>query len=374
MSSKVAILTQPLGHNYGGIMQNFALQHVLKEMGHIPVNLDIRRNSPILRRYVAALYHSIKEKHIHRVPSEQDYEAVYRHTNAFVQKYISKSEPLYSSKDLQVYYERNHFNAFIVGSDQVWRESYVPRIEDYFLGFVGSDDPAKKISYAASFGEDYIPIAQTRQQACVKLLQRFDAVSVREDSAVNLLKNRFGVEASWVLDPTMLLSRQNYVDLLQLDEKPDDRIFVYVLDRTLNKMSIVESVAEKLGVSFYEGLPQKKITDLCNDISECIMPPVESWLESILNARYVVTDSFHGAVFSIIFKKPFICLGNKIRGNARFDSLRKIYPELEVVEEKEHFMERLTTKWTLNDCDFIVQKKEDAIRFLENGLRSIQIR
>lgn len=217
------------------------------------------------------------------------------------------------------------YDAFIVGSDQVWRPSYNQHLEQAFLNFTENWKNVKRIAYAASFGVDNWEFTKKQTEECKRLVQKFDFVSVREDTAVNLCKEHLGIEATHVLDPTLLLSANDYqklIDGLKISDSP--YVFSYLLDESEEKIDILEDISKRLN------LPVRKIK-LEKDISKIPMsklksltyPSIQEWLASFAQADFVVTDSFHGTVFSIIFNKPFVVLPNKGRGVARFESLLK---------------------------------------------------
>ncbi|MCR6653793.1 MAG: polysaccharide pyruvyl transferase family protein [Cellvibrionaceae bacterium] len=126
----------------------------------------------------------------------------------------------------------DRLDGIIVGSDQVWRPAYTPRVESYFLDFLGNDK--LKIAYAASFGSDDWSFSKEQLFTFLRAIKEFDFVSVREISAVDVIKAKCGVEAKCVLDPTLLLSAQHYMDLVnRLGHCSfDGELFCYSLDET----------------------------------------------------------------------------------------------------------------------------------------------
>lgn len=199
-TKRIHILTHPLGANYGGIMQAYALQQALRKMGYEPVTLDIPfdRRSP-LRRWAKSRLLALK--HIPYDQSKRAERTVLQHTARFVEQHITLSPPLRSDTKLREYYRQQPAHAYIVGSDQVWRQAFVPMLDDYFFRFIPETDDVRRIAYAASFGVDPVDIAPERTALYSDLLSRFVAISVREHSAVPILKQRFGASAQWVLDP-----------------------------------------------------------------------------------------------------------------------------------------------------------------------------
>lgn len=331
--SKVAILTQPLGPNYGGILQAFALQHVLREMGHQPITLDRRSKRSRFRATASLakggfLWMTGRQRRIRRLPSAKESETICRHTNRFVSEHITRSVPIKTTNQLRHYAQQESFDAFVVGSDQVWRKAYSPCMPNYFLDFLPEESQAKRIAYAASFGIGTWEFTEAETQLYSRLAKRFDLISVREDSAVALCREHLGVEATHVLDPTMLVDRSVYEELAMSRYAHPSKgdLFCYILDRTPEKSRLVSETAEEQGLIPFEILPRGyRSLAQRDDLSEAVMPPVEQWLRSFMDAKYVITDSFHGTVFSFLFKKPCIVIQNAFRGNDRFQSLLKVF-------------------------------------------------
>lgn len=335
---KIAILTQPLNINYGGILQCYALQTVLTGMGHNVTILNRRYAKPKFKQMMmrfASLAKCIVRKclfgqkditlmnpwaenyNIHKQTKEENI----RNTEIqrFIQEHINLSKPLRSSLELREYIEADDFECIIIGSDQVWREIYSPCIEDYFLGFLPENDNRLKITYAASFGTADSPISEEHLKNCIPLAKCFSSISVREQSGVEIMKNIFGLDAKLHIDPTLLLSAKQYKFPVKNAEKGG--LVSYILDETDDKNAILEDVSETLH------LKNKKLRlNTTNQGDDAVvLPSIEEWLSSFANAEFVVTDSFHGCVFSIINHKPFIAIANKERGLERFISLLETF-------------------------------------------------
>ena len=155
---------------------------------------------------------------------------------------------------------------------------------------------------------------ERRNRKVSSLLKTFDLVSVREASGVTMCKNLFGVLAQHVVDPTMLLDVEVYKKLLHLHEHSAKTVATYLLDNSAAKQAFVQQVANSYDLTTVDLYPKKR-----GKFS--VYKSIIYWLESILNAEKVVIDSFHGMVFSILFNKQFVVLGNEKRGMARFQSL-----------------------------------------------------
>lgn len=334
---KIGILTQPLHTNYGGLLQAYALQTTLNRLGHDSLILDRHFPQPNTLRLFLGKTKRIALKYIAGrnnvevnpfVPTQQQRDTYGRETNKFIHKYLNKSEVLFSTGALKLEAERHHFDAFIVGSDQVWRLQYSPCITNYFLDFLEGVSDIKRITYAASFGLDHWHFTEKTTRQCKQLAQQFDAISVREDSGIDLCRQYLGVDAVHVLDPTMLLDSDDYRTLALAEGEPEStgNLMTYILDPSDEKSAIIERVASTLGLKPFTVMPKQKLTSKTQCcIEDCVFPPVSKWIRGYIDAKFVVADSFHGCVFAILFNIQFIAVGNRQRGMARFVSLLRQY-------------------------------------------------
>lgn len=328
---KIGILTLPLGINYGGILQAWALQEVLQSMGHEVVILNRQYGYPSVKLFLQRSFSVLKCIVKRYILSDKDiiinnplasYYRTYYYDEEDMKKFIhdnfSVSPSLRTSKKLFRYVKENRVEAIVVGSDQVWRAEYSPYITDYFLDFLPKDYPMKRIAYAASFGGEECDIPLNLLPVCMKSLEFFDAVSVREEAGKSLLEKIFSRKASLVLDPTLLLRRQDYEKIMNREnDVQTGGLIHYILDENEAKNQIVNDVAFSLGLS------KRQLTISPRDAEGKLgkLDTISFWLNTIANANFVITDSFHGCVFSIIFNKPFIAIANKGRGISRFVTL-----------------------------------------------------
>lgn len=323
---RIGILTLPLHTNYGGILQAYALQTVLERMGHeVHVIEKKRRPLSIPIQKMPFCYGKRIVKNIigRKCPIfyEQKYNReqpiIRQNTDKFIKKYIHIAE-----YDVFSDIKESEYDAIVVGSDQVWRPKYfgLNQIENAYLKFAEGWN-IKRIAYAASFGTDEWEYTPKQTEECGRLLRMFDVVSVREDSAVNLCKKHFGVEAQHVLDPTMLLGKEDYIKLFTDANTPKSKgnLLCYILDENEEKTALVKRIADEKGLKPFNVKSQSD--DVNSPLSERIQPPLEQWLRGFYDAEFVVTDSFHACVFSILFNKPFLAVGNTERGMSRFKSL-----------------------------------------------------
>lgn len=332
---KIAIITQPLFHNYGGLLQNFALQTVLKRLGHEPVTLRRPRSVNWVRICLSDIKTLLmwclgkgKSRPFPYLALQIKRIRAQRHTNYFIRRYISHTPGLQSKEENAEYIRRHGIKAVIAGSDQVWRPLFNPDLGRSFLNFTEAFDVIR-LAYATSFGlEHWGEFTPESTEMCRQLVSRFKAVSVREDSAVELCRRHLGIEAQWLLDPTMLLDADDYRDLIRREHEPpsEGNLFCYILDREPHKSAIIQQVAHHLNLTPFERMPKRPLQDAESaSLRELTFPTVTAWLRAFDDAKFVIVDSFHGAVFSIIFNKPFIVIGNELRGMARFHSLLRMF-------------------------------------------------
>jgi len=346
-SMKIGIISLPVTFNYGGLLQAFALKTVLQRMGHTATLIsphveNVREWFLPSSKYatLSAIKHFLRVKILNR-GRESDailsqIEWAERSTAMFREFIDNRLCPLsgvqYSDLKPQDY------DALIVGSDQVWRPRYFGhrrfRMPQYvttryfrnaYLRFARRWN-VRRIAYATSFGTDKWEYPWLQTRLCARLARRFDAVSVREQSAVGVVKKRFGVQAQHVLDPTMLLTADDWSALIssfsfnRLAAATPPHHNQLIISYLLNTNDSVKAILTEI-----ERAVKQPATDAfaCVDAAsgETIKTPVEEWVRRFRDCTYVITDSFHACVFSIIFRKQFIVTGNAERGNARFASL-----------------------------------------------------
>lgn len=368
---KIGILTLPYNNNYGGYLQSYALMRILKEMGHQSILLYRRHDFDVRRHkwnYIKYFIKQLLKLHIPQAYRSPEYFHRMRGANmlTFVDKYIEpKTQPIYSSSALYKEIKKHRLDAVILGSDQLWRPDYGPCIKDYFLTEISGND-IKKVSYAASFGNAAPSFTEEEKYSCGKAISEFTAVSVREKSGLDIIK-RFGWKTKstpvQVLDPTMLLTAEDYDKELQTTNKnAKGKIFCYVLDSNPSTKETINETAKELGKDIYE------ISDIQK--GDSVLPSIEEWLTAIRDADYVITDSFHGTVFSIIFQKQFVSLVNQQRGAERFYDL---LGDLKLTERCLKDICLLSSilshniNWDLSQ-NILREKKKDSIEYINTSI------
>ena len=253
-------------------------------------------------------------------------------------------------------------DAFIVGSDQVWRYLYTKEtIITYFLGFLPRNHKFKRIAYSVSFGSEQWEAPEPITQKCRKLASLFSSISVREKDGICLCRDVLQVKAKVTLDPTMLLSNEIYKQLVCTKSEVTSKfLLTYILDVTSEKSMFVDRLSAFLGLDIkVHPSPDANRLRVYNpdnyefDYNEnTSVPSVEEWLQNFLEAEFIITDSYHGSVFSIMFNKPFVVVANVKRGTSRIKNL------LEHFQLSHRFIEEESTLGSvLNDI-----RKEDWTR------------
>lgn len=308
MVKRIGILTLSHNENFGGIIQTVALSHWLTSHGREVTLMD--RRSPLSRAQALALplLEHVPFQNIGGVRRRGMSRK--RHRSFIDSHFTRRTAVLRSSSEMEQAVRDHKLDAVIVGSDQVWRISYAhpSTVTDFFLGF-GDADAFRRISYAASFGVETWNFPNLTADVS-RLLSRFDAVSVREASGVDICRDVLGrSDAQHVLDPTLLVPASFHSKICAaVPETSQKNVLCYMLDNP----DIRALVLSELGPDYVERtLSLTHSTDVT----------VPMWLASFRDSDFVITDSFHGTIFSIIFEKPFIAISNAGRGAARFTSL-----------------------------------------------------
>lgn len=369
---KIGVITLPLHINYGGILQAYALQRVLQDIGHDVVLLDSYPKCPqlhpfplqqmfYLKRLLKKFFtpHSATPIFNEKIQIERYNKK--EHIRNFYRKHIRHID-----FNQRMRLNPKDFDALVVGSDQIWRPMYCSNIANSYLEFAEHWTNIKRISYATSFGTNDWEYTKEQTMRCSQLVQIFNAVSVREETGIALCNTHLGIDPTWVLDPTLLVDTKHYMEHIEktTKENPPRMCLSYMLDETEEKNTILQHIVEE---QRYNLVSYKNIDNQDNNN----VPSVEEWLKAFHDANFVFTDSFHGCVFSIIFNKPFIVYGNKERGMARFNSLLKIFGlEDRLVTSKEEAEKAIAQPIDWEKINTIKKEwQEKSINFLKENLK-----
>lgn len=302
---KVGILTfqWASNQNFGASLQSYACKKLLDKILNVE-NTEIINFTPVNLTLKGKILSFITVKN-------------FREYNSKFLKLTKKIQNIKDFKNLN-----NKFDIFVVGSDQVWRPIWFgEKSLHYFFDFV--DDNKKKIAYAASFGVDYWEGTPELTEKIKPLIKKFDHISVREESGIDICKNTFGIDnAVCVLDPTLMISREDYQPILDdwQDKSHLKKKYIshMLLDDTAELKKESQNIADYLGsdINYIKGKSFKifgKNKILSNKVSQ--------WLTYLKDTELVITDSFHCTVFSLIFHKKFVVVANPVRGVARLETL-----------------------------------------------------
>lgn len=378
---RIGILTLPPNANYGGILQAYALQTVLEGQGHQVVVFDRQISQKNITLYKRPWIYSkrfikkyiLRKKSLEVFQERKDFnkECIIRaNTQIFINSHIHRYV-VNKLNDIK----KEDFDAIVVGSDQIWRMLYfksswnTDKASDAFLGFSKGWN-ILRIAYAASFGTNETDVASNEIEECKNAIRHFDAISVREEEGVSICHKIFGVNAIKVLDPTMLLTKENYSSLFsnKFESSPNKPFLAkYILDETPQIEAFINRIAKTKSLEI-------KDTNLAGWGNLYHVPtsqiPVEDWLHCFSEADLIINDSFHATVFSILFHKQFFVIVNKERGASRIISLLGMLG----LEDR-----MITTLGKLPKERYIDYKKVDSIlsterqhsmSFLMNNLRN----
>lgn len=339
--AKINLLTIHWGCSYGGTMQTYATIKTLRQLGHevVLINLVHPKTNYLFRNTRSiSLFIRIVQFSLFR----------YFYFGKTTNKMFSIEEKYLPKADYT-----------IVGSDQVWNSDITTSLKaSYFLDFVKE---GQKLSYASSFGKSDWTEDENYTNYIKKQLDEFKAISIREVSGLQICKNVFGINAIQVIDPTLMHS--NYDELIK-SNKPIHEIFPFLLAKTNNNKKICELVSHELGIPLYSR----------NRIRNYFGRSPKEWLRRMKNSSYIITDSFHGLAFSIIFHKQFLVVCADVRKFTRLQSLLSLlHLEERFIKSPEDLANRIdiiqkVVDYTLIDSILDSERKK-SLCYLNNNLK-----
>ncbi|MBQ9341877.1 MAG: polysaccharide pyruvyl transferase family protein [Lachnospiraceae bacterium] len=363
---KVGVVTFHRAYNYGAVLQTWALQKALKNIGvtpfvinyHIP-SMDrlydpIRKKNPILRGLKTIKVYLTKPYHLRR-------RKVYR---AFFAKNYDMYGDFVSADDMK----NLPFDAVITGSDQVFNTSHTGGVDPaFFLTFVHK--PVRKISYAASLGGDTFKAEE--EDKIAEALKTFDYLSVRERGAVFAVSALSGKDVSIVPDPTLLLSKEDYEELKEPCKLKGTRdghyILVYMMERNEELIKLANKISHDTGLPIAQR-SYEKIFD--NETELLYEHGPDEFLSVIENADYVITNSFHGTVFSLIYEKPFLSMLHSETGLRVTDLLKEVGLTDHILYNTSEY--KGIEQFNINNTESLAKRKSElkksGIDFLKKAL------
>lgn len=332
----VGIITFHFAHNQGAVLQCYALQRFIKDMGHnvkvinyCPDYHTIRYTStpnPFImarnifnlskdNKFTSRVYKSIREfaKGIYINITRKNRK---REKNflIFINKNLNLTKKYKTLKSLQKDFPL--LDVYVTGSDQLWNPELSNKSFDpaYFLDF--GNAAIKKITYAVSLKERY---TDQEKEIMKNLCKNLNAISIREKNIV--ADEIFGEKYSVCVDPTLLYNEEDYESIISEKIEDEPYVFVYGFETSDLIIGAVETISKELGVKVINGSPRR--VKIQNAINRDDYGPNE-FLSYIKNAEFVITNSFHGTAFSLIFKKKFVTISHTTRGMRMIELLEKL--------------------------------------------------
>lgn len=336
--------------NYGSVLTYYALGKVLLDMDLLPIMI--------------------------RIPKIDggDWENITNRNIEFMKKYFYVSKPRIYEKMREV----NQFcDSFMLGSDQLWVSNYNKLVGyTFYLDF--ANENKKKIAYATSLGYDKYN-GDLKDTEIVKiLLSRFDAISVRERSGVDICKDEFNVSAERMLDPVFLCDIKNYDDLAKVSKINEEELYIlcYILDPTDEKRQAIRVLEERYNIKSLIVLDMKTYDDISKrwqgeNILSVEDVGIEEFIYLIKHSQYLFTDSHHGVCFGMIYHKNFSAVANSRRGKTRFDSLFHLFEMEDCLLEEGDICTDIQKVHDINYdvVDKILEKeRQKSLKWLKNAL------
>lgn len=371
-SKCVKVITIHFGTNHGSVLQSYALSNYLKSVGsdtqvidYVPARYKIWNSLVAKKRGqyplpVLIAYYPFAILKSFRV--RKMFEDFLKENLSLTKRYDNNEELKKSPPKADVY---------VTGSDQVWNNDYNGNSDySYFLDFAPKE--SKRIAYAASFGKENIS-EQNYINSIKPLLKAFDAISVREADA-KILLNELEVPSKHVVDPVFLLTKEQWMSFSNPILKAESYILVYVMDGLYGELlDYAEKLKEQTGKKIYV-VSFKKIKD--ERITKCFhMANPKDFVGLVAGADAVVTNSFHGTAFSVLFQKDFISIGKEKYNSRMISLLKKLGLESHFVPTGDNLSSDILIKTIkYNDVETVDKTLQEWIKqskdFIEKSLEN----
>lgn len=368
--------------NYGSMLQAFATQVVIDELGYESEFLVYKKSKNLSfimkqvprllnRNLLADKFLVIKKKIlIRRYPEIQRNDAVRVSAfRRFQQKYYRKFSPVYYGYDA-LCSGAEKYDSVLVGSDQLWTPG---GLASNFYNLMFVPEYINKISYGTSFGVDRIPWYQKKRTQ--KFLSRINYLAVREIKGAEIVKNISGRYAQIVVDPTLLLTKEKWeIEITTREIVDEPYIFCYFLGENEEHRKIAEELKNKTGIKIV--CTPHLDSFVKNDVSfgdiQLFNIGPDDFVNLVRNAEFVLTDSFHGSVFSLLHHKKFLVLNryndNGNSRNSRIDSLCELL-SLEKRRYRGNVMEEMNAEIDYETVDeHLSEIRENSLLYLRNSL------
>lgn len=350
MEKNVGIVGYWFATNYGGVASYYSLYKKIEQLGYMPFFVE----TPYL---------------------EEDREGKDTFSRHFFSEVGVRISDCYKINELDNL--NREAGTFVLGSDQVLTSSSIRAFGKLFLMEFATNDK-RKIAISSSCGGDNLNADANIVEYAKRQLRRFSAISVREYTAVDIVRDKFGIFADVIIDPIFLTTKEQYNNLVKIDNKNEEPyLLAYILDPTPDKKAAIVKVAEKMNLKIKVALDGRKFTYDKNfrlmEMEKETLPQLDfqQWIYYLSNASYVLTDSFHGASMALIMNKPFIMYANHMRGYPRFLTLAKLFDvKTRLVEKTTDITEQLIDEnIDFNSINKIIEQQSiDAENWLKEAL------
>ncbi|MBR3134849.1 MAG: polysaccharide pyruvyl transferase family protein [Clostridia bacterium] len=367
---KVGIITFHRAENYGAMLQAYALQKTLKKCGYESYIIDYRdknieRKYSLLRLEKNGIKSKIREFAIKLLFFYKNLIKKSRYKE-FIKNYYQLSEKEYKSEsDLKDNYPK--YDCYIAGSDQIWNEIITKGIKDvYTLNF--GDKKINRITYAVSIGTE--KISKSQQIVLGEKIKSIDKISVREESAKRVLSKITDKDIEISLDPTFLLNKREWEKLIKNRIIKEKYILVYTKEVNPNVKKIVDYISKVTNINVVHFDKKCRYN---NELKNCYSSGPIEFLNLIKNAELIITNSFHGTAFSIIFEKEFFTIPDTIVGSRMTDLLKKLKLEDRMLyndnELKQRDMDSIFREVNYNNSNAILKNGiEESMNYLRKSI------
>ncbi len=363
---KAGVITFHSAHNYGASLQTWALQQALKKLDvepcvihYHPEIIDRLYRAPKQDTFAKKRRYLLKKRY--RATVRQQWEK-YEKYQTFLKEHLNLLGDFTDYEQLKA--ATLGLDVYITGSDQVWNSDHIGGYDPaYFLNF--AERGKRKVSYAASVGRDYI-YAQYRKDV-EESLKDFTAISVREEStrpAIEALAKR---PVCVTVDPTLLLKKEDYEQLRKPVKRQGKYILVYMMEKNSALISFANRISVSLGIPVIQRRRQKIFK---NELYNFASDTPDEFLSEIEGAEFVLTNSFHGTVFSIIYEKPFVSMLHTSTGTRTSDLLKTLGLEDHILYQTSQFQE--FSQLLIKDKEAlrkrVAQLQKESYQFLRDAL------
>ena len=336
--------------DYGSILNCFALASVVEDLGYTVLMIEKSGKNEI------------------------DTNQLMDHSRRFVDENYAAISKIYMPNELSELNKK--CESFLVGGGQIWGHQTTEKAgKSLFLDF---PSPYKKrISYAASFGRDASFLEKEERSLVGKLLKKFDYVSVRENEDADILKRTFRIKGTQVLDPVFLNDPEVYEKIGEKSNKKVNERYMlsYILNPTAQIRQTLLNISQAKGlklINLLDGMPgtfekNKKLLSLPHTVEDL---QVEDWIYYIFHCEFLITDSYYGSSFAILFEKPFVCIEGQERANSEFKTLGKIFQMQErfITDVREIKMCLLEESDYVKTRDILEKERETSAQWLKKAL------